>query len=284
MQADGGLNVYLKALRRFPKLEPPEEVRLARRWYEHRDRSAAEKLVSSHLRLVTFIARRYRGYGLPVSDLISEGNVGLMRALDRFEPDRGTRFSTYASWWIKASIDGYVVRSRSMVNLITTPHRRRLFYKLNETKSKVGSFHRDLSSEQIKAIARLLRVPEQDVVDMNGWLTGDASLNAPFSAVAGKSGEWQELLIDEREDPETSLASRQETRMRRRLVMSALSVLKERDRRIFEARWLTEDPLTLQQLAEEFGISRERVRQIETESFNKVQAEIESRLGDDALG
>lgn len=279
IQPGRGLGTYLTGIRRFRVLKRREELRLARRWREHGDRAAAEALISSHLRLVPFIAKRYRGYGLPLSELVSEGNVGLMRALDRFEPEKGFRFSTYASWWIRSSIQDYVLRSRSAVNAITTPHRRRLFFKLNEAKRKIGSFERNLRSEQVDSIAQLLGVAEQDVLDINGWFGGDASLNSPLShATEGSTEEWQDVLIDEHEDPESTVARRQETRRRRSLVTSALSVLKERDRRIFEMRWLAEDKATLQQLGDEFGISRERVRQIETETLNKVREEVKKRI------
>ncbi len=274
-----GLGTYLAGIRRFRVLKRREELRLARQWREQGNRAAADVLISSHLRLVPFIAKRYRGYGLPLSELIAEGNVGLMRALDRFEPEKGFRFSTYASWWIRSSIQDDVLRSRSAVNAITTPHRRRLFFKLNEAKRKIGSFERNLRAEQVDALAQLLGVAEQDVVDINGWFVGDASLNAPLShATEDSADEWQDTLIDEHEDPETVVARRQETRRRRSLVTSALSVLKERDRRIFEMRWLAEDKLTLQELGEEFGISRERVRQIETETLKKVREEVKKRI------
>ena len=273
-----GLDGYLKDIQRFQVLERQEEIRLAERWQEHGDRRAAEALISSHLRLVPTIAKRFRGYGLPLSDLISEGNVGLMRALDRFEPQRGFRFSTYAAWWIRSSILDYVLRSRSAVNAVTTAHRRKVFFKLNEAKVKTGSLGRDLRSEQVEAIARMLGVGERDVVDINGWLGGDASLNAPKSVDTDGSSDWQESLIDEHEDPETIVAQQQEAHQRQRLVTSALSDLKERDKRIFEMRWLVDEPVTLKELGKQFGISRERVRQIEAETFEKVRKAIVKRM------
>jgi len=282
-KAGGGLSGYLRDIQRFQILERQEEIRLAMRWQEHGDRSAAEALVSSHLRLVPIIAKRFGGYGLPISDLISEGNVGLMRALDRFEPQRGFRFSTYAVWWIRSSMQDYILRSRSAVNAVTTAHRRKLFFKLNDAKAKIGSLGRDLRSEQVEAIARMLGVGEQDVVDMNGWLSGDASLNAPQSVDVDGTREWQDSLIDEHQDPETAVAEQQEARRRQSLVTSALSGLKERDKRIFEMRWLVEEPLTLKELGKEFGISRERVRQIEAETFKKVREALVKRVEEDAL-
>jgi RNA polymerase sigma-32 factor len=269
--AESGLTGYLWEIRRFPTLEPHEEYMLAKRWREHGDYAAAHKLVKSQLRLVAKIAKGYRGYGLPISDVISEGNVGLLRAIQRFEPEKGFRVSTYAVWWIKASIHEYILRSWSLVKTGTAANQKKLFFNLRKAKSKISVLDKgDMRPDQVKIIARRIGATEQDVIDMNRRLGGDVSLNA-LMREEGDSGEWQDWLVDESADQETRLAESQESDNRRKALASALSVLNERERRIFEARRLAEDPTTLAELAEEFGVCRERVRQIEVGSFEKVQ-------------
>jgi len=252
-------------------LEPQDEYMLAKRWHEHGDRDAAHKLVTSHLRLVAKIAMGYRGYGLPISEVISEGNVGLMQAVTRFEPEKGFRLATYAMWWIKAAIQEYILRSWSLVKMGTTASQKKLFFNLRKAKSKISALEEgDLRSDQVQLIAKRLGVTEQDVVDMNRRLGGDVSLNAPIRQ-DGDSGEWQDWLVDEASDQEERLAASEESDNRRKALGEALSVLNERERRIFEARRLADDPVTLEDLAAEFGVSRERVRQIEVRAFDKVQ-------------
>ena len=276
--AEGGLSHYLEQIRRFPLLEPQEEHMLAKRWREHGDRDAAHRLVTSHLRLVAKIAMGYRGYGLPISEVISEGNVGLMQAVKRFEPEKGFRLATYAMWWIKASIQEYILRSWSLVKMGTTANQKKLFFNLRKAKSKISALQEgDLRPDQVKLIAQRLGVTEQDVVDMNRRLGGDASLNAPIRE-DGDSGEWQDWLADDSESQETVMAEHEELDNRRKALSSALDVLNERERRIFEARRLADDPVTLEELAEEFGVSRERVRQIEVRAFEKVQKAVKNRV------
>jgi RNA polymerase sigma-32 factor len=259
-------------------LERQEEYMLAKRWREHGDRGAAHKLVTSHLRLVTKIARDYRGYGLPISEVISEGNVGLMQAVKRFEPEKGFRLATYAMWWIKAAIQEYILRSWSLVKMGTTANQKKLFFNLRKAKSKISALEEgDLRPDQVKLIAKRLGVTEQDVVDMNRRLGGDVSLNAPIRE-DGDSGEWQDWLVDDVSDQETRLAESEESDNRRKALGDALSVLNDRERRIFEARRLADDPITLEDLAAEFGVSRERVRQIEVRAFEKVQRAVKSRI------
>jgi len=276
--AKSGLTGYLCQIQRFPTLEPHEEYMLAKRWREHGDHEAAHKLVNSHLRLVAKIARGYRGYGLPISDVISEGNIGLMQAVQRFEPERGFRLATYAVWWIRATIQDYIRRSLSLVKMATTHNQRKLFFNLRKAKSKISALDEgDMRHDQIETIAKRLGVTKQDVIDMNRWFSGDASLNAPIRE-DGDSGEWQDRLVDEGASQETTLAARDEFDYRRKAVASALSVLNDRERRIFEARRLAEDPITLADLAAEFGVSRERVRQINVSSFEKVQKAVKNRV------
>ena len=276
--AEGGLTHYLEQIRRFPMLEPKEEYMLAKRWREHGDTEAAHKLVTSHLRLVAKIAMGYRGYGLPISEVVSEGNVGLMQAVKRFEPDKGFRLATYAMWWIKASIQEYILRSWSLVKMGTTANQKKLFFNLRKAKSKISALQEgDLRPDQVKLIAQRLGVTEQDVVDMNRRLGGDASLNAPIRD-DGDSGEWQDWLADNSESQETVMAAQEELDNRRKALGSALEVLNERERRIFEARRLADDPVTLEELAEEFNVSRERVRQIEVRAFEKVQKAVKNRV------
>jgi RNA polymerase sigma-32 factor len=275
--AGSGLTGYLCQIRRFPMLEPHEEHMLAKRWREHGDHEAAHKLVNSHLRLVAKIARGYRGYGLPISDVISEGNIGLMQAVQRFEPEKGFRFATYAMWWIRAAIQEYILRSWSLVRMGTTHNQRKLFFNLRKVKSKISVIDEgDMRHDQVETIAKRLGVTEQDVIDMNRWLSGDASLNAPIRK-DGDSGEWQNRLVDEGASQDTTLAARDEFDYRRKALASALSVLNDRERRIFEARRLAEDPITLADLAAEFDVSRERVRQIDVSSLEKVRKAVKYR-------
>jgi len=278
LTAESGLTRYLEEIRRFPMLEPQDEFMLAKRWREHGDRDAAHKLVTSHLRLVAKIAKGYRGYGLPISEVISEGNVGLMQAVKRFEPDKGFRLATYAMWWIKAAIQEYILRSWSLVKMGTTANQKKLFFNLRKAKSKISALEEgDLRPDQVKLIAKRLGVTEQDVVDMNRRLGGDVSLNAPIRD-DGDSGEWQDWLVDDVSDQETRLVEDEESDNRKKALGEALSVLNERERRIFEARRLADDPITLEDLAAEFGVSRERVRQIEVRAFEKVQRAVKNRI------
>ncbi len=266
-----GLAKYLEEIRKFPMLEPGEEFMLAKRWQEHQDADAAEKLVTSHLRLVARIAMGYRGYGLPIGEVISEGNVGLMQAVKRFEPDKGFRLATYAMWWIRASIQEYILRSWSLVKMGTTAAQKKLFFNLRRAKSQLQALEEgDLKPEHVKKIATKLGVPEEDVVSMNRRLSGDASLNAPLRADV-EGGEWQDWLVDETPSQEDRLVESEELTRRRAYLTSAMSVLNDRERRVFEARRLSEDPATLEDLSEEFGVSRERIRQIEVRAFEKVQ-------------
>jgi RNA polymerase sigma-32 factor len=276
--AESGLARYIEEIRRVPMLESHEEYMLAKRWREHGDLEAVHKLVNSHLRLVARIAKGYRGYGLPISELISEGNVGLMQAVKRFEPEKGFRLATYAMWWIKAAIQEYILRSWSLVKMGTTVNQKKLFFNLRKAKSKISVLDEgDLRPDQVKLIARRLGVTEQDVVDMNRRLGGDVSLDAPIRE-DGNSSEWQDWLVDEHLDQETTLAASEEFGGRRKALASALSVLNDRERRIFEARRLAEEPITLQELADEFGVSRERVRQIGVCAFEKVQKSVKNRV------
>jgi RNA polymerase sigma-32 factor len=278
LTAESGLSHYLEEIRRFPMLEPQEEYMLAKSWREHGDREAAHRLVTSHLRLVAKIAMGYRGYGLPIAEVISEGNVGLMQAVKRFEPEKGFRLATYAMWWIKAAIQEYILRSWSLVKMGTTANQKKLFFNLRKAKSRISALEEgDMRPDQVATIARRLGVGEQDVIDMNRRLGGDVSLNAPIRN-DGDTGEWQDWLVDDRDNQETTLTQSEELGNRRRALSDALSVLNDRERRIFEARRLAEDPITLEELADEFGVSRERVRQIEVRAFEKVQKAVKNRV------
>jgi RNA polymerase sigma-32 factor len=273
-----GVSRYLEEIRRFPMLEPQEEYVLAKSWREHDDRDAAHKLVTSHLRLVAKIAIGYRGYGLPISEVISEGNVGLMQAVKRFEPEKGFRLTTYAMWWIKAAIQEYILRSWSLVKMGTTANQKKLFFNLRKAKSKVSALEEgELHPDQVKLIANRLGVTEQDVIDMNRRLGGDVSLNAPIRE-EGDSGEWQDWLVDDSASQESRLVESEEADNRKKALSEALSLLNDRERRIFEARRLADDPIKLEELADEFGVSRERVRQIEARAFDKVQKATRSQL------
>ena len=281
--AEGNLSRYLQDIRKFPMLEQNEEYMLAKRWREHDDVEAAHKLVTSHLRLVAKIAMGYRGYGLPVSELISEGNVGMMQAVKRFDPERGFRLATYAMWWIRAAIQEYILHSWSLVKMGTTAAQKKLFFNLRKLKGQMKAIEEgDLQPEQVEYIANALDVPEQDVINMNRRLSSpDHSLNAPLR-VDG-DGEWQDWLVDEGEDQETLLAEQQELDKRRNLLSQAMEYLNEREQHILKERRLKEDPTTLEDLSQIYGISRERVRQIEVRAFEKLQkairnAAIEERL------
>ena len=278
VSAEGGLSRYLAEIRRFPMLEPQEEYMLAKSWREHGDRDAAQKLVTSHLRLVAKIAMGYRGYGLPIGEVVSEGNVGLMQAVKRFEPEKGFRLATYAMWWIRAAIQEYILRSWSLVKMGTTANQKKLFFNLRKAKSRISALEEgDLRPEQVKSIATSLGVTEQDVVDMNRRMSGDASLNAPVRQ-EGEGAEWQDWLVDDSSSQESLLVESQESDNRLGALRHALGVLNERERRIFEARRLLDDPITLEELSSEFGISRERVRQIEVRAFEKVQKAVVAGL------
>ena len=275
VRLESGLVPFLRDIKRYPLLKPEEEYTLAKRWREHGNREAADKLVTSHLRLVAKIAMGYRGYGLPVNEVISEGNIGLMQAVKRFEPERGVRLATYAIWWIKASIQEYILRSWSLVKMGTTASQKKLFFNLRRVKGKISAFtDGDLRPDQVKLIATSLGVNEQDVVDMNRRLRGDASLNAPIRDGDGDSGEWQDRLVDEGDSQESLTAEIDELDSRRNALSKALTLLNERERRIFDARRLAENPLTLEELAEEYGVSCERIRQIELHAFEKVQSAV----------
>ena len=278
-----GLTRYLEEIRKFPMLEPDVEYMLAKRWTEHGDSEAAHKLITSHLRLVGRIAMGYRGYGLPIGEVISEGNVGLMQAVKRFEPDRGFRLSTYAMWWIRASIQEYILRSWSLVKMGTTAAQKKLFFNLRRAKSQLQAFEEgDLKPEHVKAIATKLGVSESDVISMNRRLGGDASLNAPVRADQ-ESGEWQDWLADDTPDQEERYVEAEESDLRRSYLSEAVKTLNDRERRIFEARRMAEDPITLEDLSTEFNVSRERVRQIEVRAFEKVQKAVQDAAKAHAL-
>ncbi|CAO4162931.1 RNA polymerase sigma factor RpoH [Methylorubrum aminovorans] len=274
---EGGLSRYLDEIRKFPMLEPAEEFTLAKSWRDEGDREAAHRLVTSHLRLVAKIAMGYRGYGLPISEVVSEGNVGLMQAVKRFDPDKGFRLATYAMWWIKAAIQEYILRSWSLVKMGTTANQKKLFFNLRKAKGRISALEEgDLRPDQVQQIATSLGVPEQDVIDMNRRLSGDTSLNAPLREEG--EGEWQDWLVDNSPSQETVLAREEEGRNRLSALRDALGVLNPRERRIFEARRLADDPITLEDLSGEFGVSRERVRQIEVRAFEKVQEAVKRNL------
>ncbi|MFC6792875.1 RNA polymerase sigma factor RpoH [Methylobacterium komagatae] len=274
---EGGLSRYLDEIRKFPMLEPAEEFTLAKSWRDAGDREAAHRLVTSHLRLVAKIAMGYRGYGLPIAEVVSEGNVGLMQAVKRFDPDKGFRLATYAMWWIKAAIQEYILRSWSLVKMGTTANQKKLFFNLRKAKGRISALEEgDLRPDQVAQIATRLGVPEQDVVDMNRRLSGDTSLNAPLREEG--EGEWQDWLVDNTPSQETVLVREQEGQNRLSALRDALGVLNPRERRIFEARRLAEDPITLEDLSGEFGVSRERVRQIEVRAFEKVQEAVKRNV------
>lgn len=280
--ADGGFSRYLSEVRKYPMLEPQEEFMLAKAYQEHGDRDAVEKMVTSHLRLVAKVAMGYRGYGLPINEVVSEGNVGLMQAVKKFDPDKGFRLATYAMWWIKASIQEYVLRSWSMVKIGTTASQKRLFFNLRKVKGQIQAIEDgELRPEQVTKIATHLGVSESDVLSMNQRMSGDASLNAPIRTEDG-SGEFQDWLVDEGDTPDVIYEQQEELDHRRALLKEAMDVLDEREMRIFQARRIEEPSLTLEELSEEFDVSRERVRQIEVRAFEKVQRAVK-RLAREAM-
>jgi RNA polymerase sigma-32 factor len=268
---DGCLSRYLEDIKHHPMLEPQREFMLATRWREHGDRKAAHELVASHLKLVVKIAVGYRGYGLPISEIISEGNIGLMQAVKRFDPEKGFRLTTYAIWWIKAAIQEYILRSWSLVKMGTTAGQRRLFFNLRKAKSRISALDEgDLRPDQVKVIARQLAVGEQDVIDMNRRLNGDVSLNVPVRDDDG-ADEWMDWLVDQSASQESLLAENQESENRHKLLGQALGALKDRERWVFTKRRLADEPATLAEIADTLGVSRERVRQIEARAFEKVK-------------
>ena len=283
LSSDSGLSRYLSEIRKFPMLEPDQEFMLAKAWREHEDSEAAHRMVTSHLRLVAKIAMGYRGYGLPISEIISEGNVGLMQAVKRFDPDRGFRLATYAMWWIRAAIQVYILHSWSLVKIGTTAAQKKLFFNLRKVKGQLKAIEEgDLPPETVKEIATRLDVPENDVVDMNRRLSShDHSLNAPLR-IDG-DGEWQDWLVDETESQETRLADDQEFGRRSKLLERAMGILNPRERRILVERRLKEEPATLDDLSKEFNISRERVRQIEVRAFEKIQRSIRNSAIEERL-
>ncbi len=278
LSPDTNLSRYLQRIRRYPMLSADEEVDLARRWKENRDEEAAERLVTSHLRLVAKIAMGFRGYGLPLGDLISEGNVGMMQAINRFDPDRGFRLSTYAMWWIRAAIQEYILHSWSMVKMGTTAAQKKLFFNLRRLKGEMQAIDEgDLHPDQAKEIATRLDVPELEVVNMNRRLSGpDQSLNAPLRD--DSDGEWQDWLVEESDSQETLLADAEELGESRKLVANAMKNLTDRERHIISERRLKESPATLQHLSQHYGISRERVRQIEVRAFQKLEKSVKNAV------
>ena len=280
LQGEGGLSRYLTEIRKFPLLEPEEEYMFAKAWREHEDPEAARRLVTSHLRLVAKIAMGYRGYGLPLSEVVAEGNVGLMQAVKRFEPDKGFRLATYAMWWIRAAIQEYILRSWSLVKMGTTAAQKKLFFNLRKAKNKISAIEEgDLTPEHTKEIARQLAVPEEEVTNMNRRLSGgDSSLNAPMRA-DGES-EWQDWLADDTMDQETRLAEAEEMGERHDLLTDAMGELSERERDILRARRLQDEPATLEELSQKYGVSRERVRQIEVRAFEKLQQQMKRSLAE----
>jgi RNA polymerase sigma-32 factor len=281
---DAGLSKYLAEIRKFPILRPEQELAYAKRWREHRDSDAAYQLVTTHLRLVAKIAMRYRGYGLPIADIVSEGNIGLMQAVKRFDPDRGVRLATYAMWWIKATIQEYVLRSWSLVKMTASASQKKLFFKLRRAKSAISALQDgDLRPEQVRLIAERLKVAERDVVTMDRRLRGDVSLNVPIHDEddAGQALDW---LVDPTPTQDVTFAKEQETAYGHRALDDAIAKLSPRERRIFTARQLTDEPAILEELAAEYGVSRERIRQIEQRAFQKVKAAVQQTLGRDSGG
>jgi RNA polymerase sigma-32 factor len=284
LSPEGSLSSYLQEIRKFPMLEHETEYMLAERWREHEDLDAAHQLVTSHLRLVAKIAMGYRGYGLPVAELISEGNIGLMQAVKRFEPERGFRLATYAMWWIRANMQEYILRSWSLVKMGTTAAQKKLFFNLRKVKNQIKAVEEgDLHPDNVKTIAERLNVAEKDVVSMNRRLAAhDNSLNAPMRA--DTEGEWMDWLVDDSVDQETQLAEDQEFDNRKKMLMEALSTLNEREQHILTERRLSEDPSTLEDLSKVYDISRERVRQIEVRAFDKLQKAVRKMAMDQRLG
>jgi RNA polymerase sigma-32 factor len=283
LSGEAGLSRYLSEIRKFPLLTPEDEYMFAKRWQQHQDPEAARRLVTSHLRLVAKIAMGYRGYGLPVSEIVSEGNVGLMQAVKRFDPDKGFRLATYAMWWIRASIQEYVLRSWSMVKMGTTAAQKKLFFNLRKAKSNIGAIEEgDLTPDHTATLADQLGVTETEVTEMNRRLSGpDSSLNAPLRSES--ESEWQDWLTDDTADQETRLAEREEMSDRHELLMDAMKDLTDRERDIIQARRLQDEPATLEELSQKYGVSRERVRQIEVRAFEKLQRGIKSAMHQAAL-
>jgi RNA polymerase sigma-32 factor len=283
LSGEAGLSRYLSEIRKFPLLSPEDEYMFAKRWKEHEDPEAARRLVTSHLRLVAKIAMGYRGYGLPVSEIVSEGNVGLMQAVKRFDPDKGFRLATYAMWWIRASIQEYVLRSWSMVKMGTTAAQKKLFFNLRKAKNNIGAIEEgDLTPAHTAKLANQLGVTETEVTEMNRRLSGgDASLNAPLRSES--ESEWQDWLADDTTDQETRLAEREEMGDRHELLMGAMKDLTERERDILQARRLQDEPATLEELSQKYGVSRERVRQIEVRAFEKLQRGMKAAMNTAAL-
>ncbi len=274
---EGGLNRYLQEIRKFPMLEPEEEYMLAKSWVDHEDSAAAHKLVTSHLRLAAKIAMGYRGYGLPQAEVISEANVGLMQAVKRFDPERGFRLATYAMWWIRASIQEYILRSWSLVKLGTTSAQKKLFFNLRKAKARIGALEEgDLRPENVKRIASDLNVTEDEVISMNRRMSGgDASLNATISADGESSMQWQDWLEDEDADQAGDYEARDELETRREMLVEAMGVLNDRERDILTQRRLSDRTVTLETLSEQYGVSRERIRQIEVRAFEKLQKKMQ---------
>jgi RNA polymerase sigma-32 factor len=271
-----GLNRYMQEIRKFPLLEPEEEYMLAKRWVDHQDTEAAHKMVTSHLRLAAKIAMGYRGYGLPQAEVISEANVGLMQAVKRFDPEKGFRLATYAMWWIRASIQEYILRSWSLVKLGTTSAQKKLFFNLRKAKAKVGALEEgDLRPENVAQIAKDLSVTEEEVIDMNRRLSGsDASLNATVGSDGDSATQWQDWLEDEDSDQAGAYEEKDELDARRVLLAQAMSVLNDREKDVLMQRRLAEEPVTLEELSESYGVSRERIRQIEVRAFEKLQSKM----------
>ncbi|HKX64888.1 MAG TPA: RNA polymerase sigma factor RpoH [Rhizomicrobium sp.] len=283
LSGDAGLSRYLTEIRKFPLLSPEDEYMFAKRWKEHEDPEAARRLVTSHLRLVAKIAMGYRGYGLPVSEIVSEGNVGLMQAVKRFDPDKGFRLATYAMWWIRASIQEYVLRSWSLVKMGTTAAQKKLFFNLRKAKNNIGAIEEgDLTPDHTTKLADQLGVTETEVTEMNRRLSGgDASLNAPLRSES--ESEWQDWLADDTADQETRMAEREEMGDRHELLVSAMKDLTDRERDILQARRLQDEPATLEELSQKYGVSRERVRQIEVRAFEKLQRGMKAAMTTAAL-
>ncbi len=279
LSPDNNLGRYLDQIKKFPMLEAENEYNLAKDWLDKKNTKSAHKLVTSHLRLVAKIAMGYRGYGLPVADLIAEGNIGMMHAVKKFDPEKGFRLATYAMWWIKAAIQEFVLRSWSQVKIGTTASQKKLFFNLRKIKSKINALEdRDLSPKQVDHIAKTLNVPENDVISMNRrMLGGDHSLNSHVSRNDGEETEWQDLLTDERENQETEFAKHEEKNIRNKMMLEALELLKTREKDIIIKRRLTETPKTLEELSQEYKVSRERVRQIETRAFEKLQEAMKTK-------
>ena len=284
--SEGGLSRYLEEIRRFPMLEPQEEFMLAKRWREHGDRDAAHKLVTSHLRLVAKIAMGYRGYGLPIGEVLSEGNVGLMQAVKRFEPDKGFRLATYAMWWIRASIQEYILRSWSLVKLGTTAAQKKLFFNLRRMKNQIDAFEEgDLKPADVTKIATDLGVTEDEVISMNRRMAmgGDTSLNVSLKGDEGSESQWQDFLVDSGPLQDERIADAEESQVRHDLLMTAMEALNDRERHILMERRLTDEPKTLEELSQVYGVSRERIRQIEVRAFEKLQAALLRLAGERRL-